>query len=425
MTPDTPLQTLNSSFRWVSRLVRWIEAFPALFTAVPPRSVARFVRVLAVLLVLFTVLLLALGGLTTSFRAGMADPVWPTEPWFLIVNGHKYKLEDHAGFLMEHTHRLAAWIAGGIASLLALAAWGGARGSMRYAGLLSISGLLALYGDYMRRMRAVWDFRQANPGEPFELPHMIEWATVAMAGVLAAVCVVHLCGKERGKVVRALTGFLLIAVMIQGLLGGLRVFYDQRFGLVSTLGVELSALHGVFAQVVFSAMCCVPILAARPQPEFDLPPEERKRLGGLALALPAAVFLQLLWAVWVRHAPTPLAQRLHFLTAFVVFGLAVWLTVRAYSTPAGRKSLGFDTRHLIAMLVVQIVLGVEAWMMKFAAAGPFAALPPEARPVTIGSGITRTLHQLVGTAVLASSVVIALRVRRRAADSLAPAPART
>ncbi len=411
---------------------------------IQPRPVARAVRVVAILLAVVAVLPLALGGLTTSFKAGMADPAWPTEPWFLIANGHKYELKRNLAFLMEHTHRAAAYIAGGLASLLAVVAWWTACGPRtRFAGLFAIVGLLATYGDFHRRMMAVMAFRTDHPGEPLTYPATQGGLTAGFALVLFAVGVAHLFGRERGKWVRSLSGFILIAVMIQGLLGGFRVFLDQLTGLTNTVGVELSALHGLFAQVVFSAMVCAALLTARPKPEFDLPAADRTRLGGLSLALVAATFLQLLWAVWVRHAPTPLAQRLHFLTAFAVFGLAVWLTVRAVSSPAGRKALSFDVRHLIGLLALQILLGVEAWMSKFAAAGPDAALPPEMRPVTVWSGAIRTLHQLIGTAILASSVVIAVRVRRRAAtvevptatdavaapdprrraDSLAPVPA--
>ena len=377
-----------------------------------PRPVTRAVRVAAISLALVAVLLLTLGGLTTSFRAGMADPVWPTEPWFLIVNGHVWK-EARTGFLLEHTHRAAGWIVGGLASLLAVLAWLSAKGTTRVVAVGLIAGLLASYGDFHRRMMAVWEVRQANPGEPLTYPVGVGYATAALAALLLLMGVVHLFGRSRGKWVRALSGFVLVAVMVQGLLGGLRVFLDQLTGLTNTVGVELSALHGVFAQVVFTTMVCAAILAARPKPEFDLPAEDRARVGGLSLLLVAAVFLQLLWAVWVRHAPTPLAQRLHFLTAFVVLGLAVWLTVRARSTPAGRKSLGFDVSHLIGILAVQVLLGVEAWMSKFAAAGPYMALPPEMRPIAVESGAIRTLHQLIGTAVLAASVVIVLRVYRR------------
>ena len=386
-----------------------------------PRPVARAVRVVAILLAVVAVLPLALGGLTTSFKAGMADPAWPTEPWFLIANGHKYELKRNLAFLMEHTHRAAAYIAGGLASVLAVMAWWTARGPRtRFAGLFAIIGLLATYGDFHRRMMTVMDFRTDHPGEPLVYPATQGGMAIGFALLLVGACVVHLFGRERGKWVRSLSGFILIAVMIQGLLGGFRVFLDQLTGLTNTVGVEFSALHGIFAQVVFSAMVCAALLAAWPKPEFDLPAAARARLGGVSLALVAATFLQLLWAVWVRHAPTPLAQRLHFLTAFVVFGLAVWLTGRAMATPERRKSLGFDVRHLIGLLALQILLGVEAWMSKFAAAGPDAALPPEMRPVTVWSGSIRTLHQLIGTAILASSVVIAVRVRRRTASAKVP-----
>ena len=47
--------------------------------------------------------LLGLGTLITTYRVGMVDPIWPTEPWFLISNWR----EPSAGYLIEHTHRVA------------------------------------------------------------------------------------------------------------------------------------------------------------------------------------------------------------------------------------------------------------------------------------------------------------------------------
>ena len=44
--------------------------------------------------------LLGLGTLITTYRVGMVDPIWPTEPWFLISNWR----EPSAGYLIEHTH---------------------------------------------------------------------------------------------------------------------------------------------------------------------------------------------------------------------------------------------------------------------------------------------------------------------------------
>ena len=76
-------------------------AFPA------DRSVPRWLHVLSVYTVLHAALLLVLGGFVTSFRVGMADPVWPTEPWYLAGN---FKVDF--GYLVEHFHRIVAWTIG-------------------------------------------------------------------------------------------------------------------------------------------------------------------------------------------------------------------------------------------------------------------------------------------------------------------------
>jgi cytochrome c oxidase assembly protein subunit 15 len=165
-------------------------------------------------------------------------------------------------------------------------------------------------------------------------------------------------------------------------------------------------------------MVCVPMLC---RADADSG-RSRSRLAGslqrLSLLLPAIVFLQLIWAAWLRHSPTPLAQRLHFITAFVVVGIAVWLSVRIYTQPLNRKQFGFFATHLLIAIACQIILGVEAWMGKFAAQGASGMIPPELRQVTTHSATIRTLHQLIGAAILASSVALALRIGRSGGPSL-------
>jgi heme A synthase len=233
------------------------------------------------------------------------------------------------------------------------------------------------------------------------------------------VAVASFAAGGRWRWVRLLVSVGLVAVMIQGLLGGFRVFLDQ------IMGTQLAAIHGAFAQLVFCVLLSVVVLSAPMRPERELPAADRDRLGQLALLLPAAVVVQLVWGVMVRHTGTPLGQRLHILTAFVVTGLAVWLAARMLATPSGRARLGFYAYHLVAIVAVQVLLGVEAWMGKFAAAGPELATPPMQRAVTQGAAIIRTAHMLVGVALLAASVLLAFRVWRRAdAASVAEAPAK-
>src|SRR5438477_8938607 len=90
-------------------------------TPAPTRPLPWFVRAFAAATaVVGFALLFALGGFVTSFRVGMADPVWPTEPWYLVDMDWN-KLEF--GFLVEHTHRAAGWVFGAMAIVLTVTAW--------------------------------------------------------------------------------------------------------------------------------------------------------------------------------------------------------------------------------------------------------------------------------------------------------------
>ena len=64
-------------------------------TADPPRSAPRWFHVGAILTLGIVLFPLVLGQLVTTLRAGMADPKWPTEPWYLLSN---YKLD--VGYLV-------------------------------------------------------------------------------------------------------------------------------------------------------------------------------------------------------------------------------------------------------------------------------------------------------------------------------------
>ncbi|MFO0851045.1 MAG: hypothetical protein U0871_21195 [Gemmataceae bacterium] len=378
---------------------------PAL-DASPRTPAERWVRRLAVAAVVATAVLLTLGWLVTSFRVGMSDRVWPTEPWYLVVNGQEWR-EDNAGFLLEHTHRLAGFVVGGLTSLLAVVACFTERKPwLKWAGLAAVLALIALYGQFHRQMGQAWEARKAG-GAVTVWPQTTAPTAVAAAVVLGLAGVTLVVGG-RGRWVRALASVSLVAVMVQGLLGGYRVYLDQL------VGTELALIHGTFGQAVLCLLIAVMAMSKPLSFERELPDVDRQRVGRLAVALPVLVFVQLVWGVMVRHYGTPLAQRLHVLTAFVVAGLAVWLAARCVVTPSGRRHLGFTAYHLLGIVGVQVLLGVEAWMGKFAAAGPQFAVLPLDRKVTVGSASVRTLHALVGAALLAAAVLLALRVWRRA-----------
>ena len=353
------------------------------------RPVPRWLHVWAILTAVMTAVLLALGALVTTFRVGMADPVWPTTPWYLLFASYS---EPRPGFLIEHAHRLAGFIVGGVAAVLALGLWSTApRGRIRGLGRLGIIGLLATFGQFHAEM-----MKQVKDAE-------IVVPLVPVAGMFGCLLVVVICSladlfaRNRNAGLRGLGLVALVAVMIQGLLGGFRVRLN------AWVGTDLAPVHGVFAQVVFALLVTLAVLTARRSTRESLPAEAASRCRKLALALVGFVFVQLIWGALVRHNPTPLAQRLHLLTAFLVVGTAMALSKTVSRSTGSAAGLRRTNALLWIVLVLQVTLGVEAWMGKFA-----SGVLPELQKITPGQAIIRTAHVLVGTGILATSVTFVL-----------------
>ena len=228
---------------------------------------------------------------------------------------------------------------------------------------------------------------------------------LAALGVLAA-CVSSARSQSAGRWFRVVAALGLVTVMIQGLLGGYRVFLDQL------MGTQLAAIHGSFGQVTLALLVAVVVLAAPRRRGDSLPFSERSALSNLTVALVAGVVLQLVWGVWVRHLASPVAQRLHILTAFAVVGLVVAVLLRVFKSSPARSQLGGYGWLLGLIVVGQLVLGVEAYLSKFALVGPEALKPPELRTITSYGAVVRTAHTLLGAGLLSTVVALAVRVAR-------------
>src|SRR5688572_14486982 len=102
-----------------------------------------------------TFVLLALGAIVTTFRVGMADPLWPTYPWHLLLISWE---EPSPGFLIEHTHRLAGYIVGCCVIGLAVIFWRGERRRwLAYLAVAALVGVIAqgLLGGFRVRLNAL------------------------------------------------------------------------------------------------------------------------------------------------------------------------------------------------------------------------------------------------------------------------------
>lgn len=356
-----------------------------------PRPVASWLHYWAALTALATFVLLALGQLVTSFQGGMADPIWPTEPWYLFAIGWQ---EPSRGYLIEHTHRIAAFSVGGLVSVLALGLWWTDPNSRtRWAGLAAIVILLGGFGQFHGGLIAQ---RNLTPSE-VRLP--IGGTVVTLIGLTGILGLALLGAMRQTRLsgLRLLGVIALAGVMIQGLIGGFRVMLD------ALVGTDLATVHGIFAQVVFCVLAAIAVATGRP-PTASL--ERTRFLARLSAVLVAFLFAQIVLGAFVRHSPTPLTQRLHFLNAFAATAMAVGLVVAMYGRPAAWLRAGLWVPLLALLLAAQLALGVEAWMAKF---GSYQL--PDLVKITTWYASIRTAHALVGSGLLAASLVIALRLR--------------
>jgi len=355
------------------------------------RPIPRWLHYWAILTVVVTFCLLLLGGLVTTFRVGMADPIWPTEPWYLFFINWQ---EPSRGFLIEHVHRLAGFTVGGLTAILAIGIWfTEPRSLSRWLGVVALVALLTAFGQFHGQM-----MKQKN-AEVIVLP--ID-SVSAIFGSLGLLLILALSGLgQRHGGLRLLAVITLVAVMIQGLLGGFRV----RLNVLA--GTDLAAVHGIFGQVVFSLLVSLAVLTAKPREIPAIPDDNRLWLRRLAHVLVMLVFLQLVWGALTRHFATGLVQRLHILTAFLVVAALVWLFRSARESAIAWQRLRVGCVLLTCLIVSQVTLGVEAWLGKFA-----TGTLPELQKVTTGQAVVRTAHMMIGSIILATSVSLMLLTRR-------------
>ncbi len=296
------------------------------------------------------------------------------------------------------------------------------------AALLFIGGLVTSTGSALAVPDWPLSFGQIFPrmtgGVLFEHGHRMAAAAV---GLLTIVLAVWLWRAEPRRWVRWLGVAALVAVVLQGVLGGITVLLK--------LPVAVAVAHAGLAEIFFCLTTALALVTSRgwldaPEPAADA---GRPRLRLLSAVTVAIVFLQVLAGALVRHTGAGLAipdfplafgrlwppaatgpvayQMLHRLGAVVVAAFVIWTVAATMHRHGDLPALRRPALALALLLAWQIYLG--------------AAIIWTRRAV-----VPTTTHVLSGALVLVTSVVLALRAGRllapRAAgrrDAAAPARA--
>jgi cytochrome c oxidase assembly protein subunit 15 len=348
----------------------------------------------AKLVVAATFLLIFVGGHTTTRGAGMAFPDWPLSHGSLNPAGW---LEDVMQRL-EHGHRLLAQAVGLLIGILCAWIWQ-SKWSVPAALLGSI--LLAVAAKLA--------------GTPREtVAHVGLWSSAAIFAV-ALLYFSPKGGYKRSAAVRWLAFAAFIGVLAQAIMGGLRVTIESGGDVAAA--TTLRVMHGCFAQL---ELCLLVALAVMLSPVWGklVPQPQWRPISRLAWILAGSLFLQLVAGATMRHLGAGLAiptfpeanttggwwpamqsgiVHLHFAHSRVgpmlITCLVVALLAVGWRRTKGEIRLQRPLLLLALLVVAQITMGMfVVWQMR----------PP----------LLTTLHVVNGAALLATTVLLAMRAGR-------------
>jgi heme A synthase len=241
-------------------------------------------------------------------------------------------------------------------------------------------------------------------GSPLErgLGYLIEHSHRFMGWLVGSATILLAAGLwllERRLWVRWLAVAALVGVSAQGVLGILRV--DQN----ALAGRDLALVHGCFAHLVLATLVSLALCTSRSWQRADAGTgHDNLRLRRWSLLTAALVYAQLVFGGVLRHKDLVLAARGHLLLAFAAVAAVAWLVKEAIEDPKRGRAELVAALTLGLVVVVQLSLGVEAWLSKFS---------PRPQSWEQFPQLLRSAHYLVGSLVFSATVAVALQAHRR------------
>ncbi|MBM4001676.1 MAG: cytochrome oxidase assembly protein [Planctomycetes bacterium] len=313
-----------------------------------PNSISPWPARWAIVLACATFPLIWVGGLVTTYDAGMAVPDWPT------TYGHNmfaYPVLDWLrgpwDMFIEHGHRLLGSLVGMIA--------------------------IGLNVSVFRNERRGW--------------------------------------------LRVLAVVALLAVISQGVLGGMRVRFDNR---------QLAMIHGCFGPAFFAFAVAYACFLSPDWSKVSAGRLDRsgQRILRLSAVLVVLTYLQLILGASMRHLTSQISPDFfrilvifHLINALAIAAHIAVLRVRIAANFPRVLGLLLPVRGVLYLVSVQLALGVGTWVVKYGwpewvsnwdfAAGYLIAAKSHSQSMTV------TAHVAIGSLILAASVLLLAQTARR------------
>jgi cytochrome c oxidase assembly protein subunit 15 len=252
-------------------------------------------------------------------------------------------------------------------------------------------------------------FKSMDPLNPlpgwWAIPSILAEHGHRLMGMIVGACTLILSvwtwATDSRKWMKGVALGALLLVIVQGVLGGLRVVW---------ISLDLAVVHACIAQLYFSTLAAMLLFTSRFWLEASEVLEERAEttsLRRLSMATAAMVYLQIILGALLRHPGAgvdALLVSLHVLGAFVVFCLVFMLVKTARAASQGSVAPSRLAHGIAGVLILQVCLGMFALLVTFYDMG-------------VGRSLTQvvlnTAHMVVGAVLLATLVTLVLVAARR------------
>lgn len=214
-------------------------------------------------------------------------------------------------------------------------------------------------------------------------------------GLLTIAFTVTVWLRESRAWLRWLAAAALALVIVQGVLGGLRVVLLEQ---------TLAIVHAATAQAFFALTVGLAVLTSKkwlslPEPMNSL--NDGGRLRRLCLATTALIYIQVIIGAVLRHTGERVDAHLAF--AALVALHTMLILIRISRNHASVNELQRPALLLCALLLLQLLLGTVSYLAKFTTA---LRLPMDA------TVILTTTHLACGALMLGTAVALTLRCYR-------------
>jgi len=234
----------------------------------------------------------------------------------------------------------------------------------------------------------------------------------AAVGLLTITLLIVLWRNDERRWMRWMGVAALALVVLQGVLGGMRVLFDER---------TLAMFHGCTGPLFFAVTVAMVVLTSR---RWRLGESESSRtlcpsIRRLAVVVSVLVYLQIVVGAVLRHVPAgadpatfAMAIRFHlFLAAIVTFHVAALAFMIVFRARSIKPLAGLATT-LSILVMIQLALGAGTWIVKFSVPA-WASQVISTGSVAIQEGgwlqtHVITAHQAVGSLLLVTSLSLTL-----------------